>query len=168
MGKVLFSQVSTCPQGRYPSLRFIPRSLVQCPFQGVPQSQVLSLVSGPRYFPEGGWLPPRQGGTPKRKGDCESPQRQNSRADTCYVAGRYASYGQLFLLLNSFEKLLMSTNNVCLMLVFSSKACLFFHDTHLPDLCRYIITWYVSKTITITSHSWYIFERVNSKIQVTT
>ena len=54
MGKVMFS---VCPPpwgGRgYPSLRFFPRSLVPDPFQGVPQSQILSKVSGPRSFAGG-------------------------------------------------------------------------------------------------------------------
>ena len=36
--------------GRYPSSMFFPRSLVPCPFWGVPQSQVLSQVTGPRSF----------------------------------------------------------------------------------------------------------------------
>ena len=52
MGKVLVSQVSVLPNGGgvYPSARFFPRSLVPGPFWGIPQSQVLSLVSHPRSF----------------------------------------------------------------------------------------------------------------------
>ena len=52
MGKVMFSVWP--PPGAYPSPMSFPRSLVPGPFWGwwVPQSQVLSKVSGPRAFPE--------------------------------------------------------------------------------------------------------------------
>ena len=43
MGKVLFSQVSVCPQGRYPSPRLFPRSLVPCALQ--------RRYPSPKFFP---------------------------------------------------------------------------------------------------------------------
>ena len=67
----VFPGVSLCPHGggRYPTPRFFLRSVVPGPFlggpqswpgggyptsgMGVPQSQVLSQVSGPRSFPRG-------------------------------------------------------------------------------------------------------------------
>ena len=45
--------VSVHRGGGYPSPRFFPRSLVPGHFWGVPQSQVLSQLSGPRFFPRG-------------------------------------------------------------------------------------------------------------------
>ena len=58
MEKVMFS---VCPPpwgGGYPSLRFFPMSLVPDSFQGVPQSHVLSKVSGPGPV-QGGYPSPR-------------------------------------------------------------------------------------------------------------
>ena len=77
MGKVMFSQVSVCPQGGgYPSPRFLPKSLVSGPFQGgTPQPGLGYPLAGT------GAPPPAQLelGYP--------PWGQNSRASTCYAAG---------------------------------------------------------------------------------
>ena len=61
MGKVMYSLGYVRPHslGR-PQLRFFPRSLVPGPFQGVPQSQVFSQVSGRKCL----WGIPQSWGDP--------------------------------------------------------------------------------------------------------
>ena len=71
MGKVLYLQVSVCPP------------------PGVPQSQVLSQVTGPRFFPGVPHPWPGQDGVPPGQVRMGYPLLlgQNSRASTSYAAG---------------------------------------------------------------------------------
>ena len=83
MVKVLFSQVSVCP---HPGGTPVPGSLPG-PFQGVPQSQVLSQVTGPRSFLGGIPWQGQDGVSPSQDFGPPPPLGQNGRARTCYAVG---------------------------------------------------------------------------------